>query len=298
MLIKIPAAWRLPARLATPESVYLRRRDLLLAAGFLAAPALPASRNPKYTLDRPLTPEWAATSYNNYYEFTTDKPKVKTLTGKFKSRPWTLEVSGEVAKPLKLSLEDLETKMPIEERLYRHRCVEAWAMAVPWLGFPLAHLLKLAEPKPQAQWVRFTSVNRPDEMPGIRFSGDYDWPYKEALRLDEALNELAFLVTGLYGKPLPVQNGAPLRLAVPWKYGFKSAKAIVKIELLKSRPATFWNSAIPSEYGFFSNVNPKRPHPRWSQAVEQLLPNMERVATLPYNGYGEFVAHMYKGSEI
>jgi sulfoxide reductase catalytic subunit YedY len=297
MWIKVRRGWEMAERLATPESVYRNRRELLLAAGFLGI-AQAATRNPKYKLDRAITPEWAATGYNNYYEFTTDKPKVKDLVGKFKPRPWTVEVTGEVAKPLKLSIEDIEAKMPIEERLYRHRCVEAWAMAVPWLGFPLSELLKLAEPKPSAKWVRFISVNRPEEMPGIKYSGDWSWPYREALRIDEAMNELAFLVTGLYGKRLPVQNGAPLRLAVPWKYGFKSAKAIVKIELVKGQPATFWNSAIPTEYGFFSNVNPKRPHPRWSQAVEQLLPNMERVATQPFNGYGEFVAHMYNGSEI
>ncbi len=304
MILSRSRSWRIPERDATPEAIYLRRREILAGAGFVAAsiasPSLLAAavRNERYKLDRPVTVEWAATSYNNYYEFTIEKSKVKDTVGAFKPRPWTLEVSGLVNQPLKLSIEEIEKSMPIEERLYRHRCVEAWAMAVPWTGFALSHLLKKAEPKANAKWVRFTSVNRPDEMPGIRYSGSYEWPYREALRIDEAMNELAFMVTGIYGKSLPKQNGAPLRLAIPWKYGFKGPKAIVQIELLEKRPPTFWNSLLPSEYGFFSNVNPKRPHPRWSQAVEQLLPNMDRVATLPYNGYGEFVAHMYNGTEI
>jgi sulfoxide reductase catalytic subunit YedY len=303
MILRKTPRWRLPYSTSTPERFVWNRRELVLAAGGLTICPLPsaafaAQRNPRYTIDRPITPEWAATSYNNFYEFTTEKNKVKDLVGSFQDRPWVLEISGEVAKPLKFSIEDLEAKMPLEERVYRHRCVEAWSMTVPWLGFPLAHLLKMAEPKPSAAWVRFVSAVRPKEMPGVRYSGSYDWPYHEALRLDEAMNELSFMVTGMFGKRLPKQNGAPLRLAVPWKYGFKSAKIITKIELLKSRPRTFWNSAVPQEYGFFSNVDPKRPHPRWSQAVEQVLPNMDRVATLPYNGYGEFVAHMYKGNEI
>lgn len=297
MYIRIPKGWELPAGSITPEKHYWGRRELLLAAGFSGVLAA-APRNERYKLDRPLTPEWAAKSYNNFYEYTIEKNRVKDLVGDFQPRPWTVEIKGEVAKPLKFSIEDLEAQMPIEERTYRHRCVEAWAMAVPWMGFPLAHLLKMAEPTSKARWVRFEGVSRPKEMPGVRYSGTYDWPYHEALRLDEAMNELAFLVTGLYGKPLPKQNGAPLRLVTPWKYGFKSIKLIAKIELVKDRPATFWNTAVPEEYGFYSNVNPKRPHPRWSQAVEQVLPNMDRVATLPYNGYGEFVAHMYKGNEI
>ncbi|MDX2267815.1 MAG: protein-methionine-sulfoxide reductase catalytic subunit MsrP [Bryobacter sp.] len=297
MYIRIPKGWELPAGSITPEKHYWGRRELLLAAGFSGVLAS-APRNERYKLDRSLTPEWAAKSYNNFYEYTIEKNRVKDLVGDFQPRPWTVEIKGEVAKPLKFSIEDLEAQMPIEERTYRHRCVEAWAMAVPWMGFPLAHLLKMAEPTSKARWVRFEGVSRPKEMPGVRYSGTYDWPYHEALRLDEAMNELAFLVTGLYGKPLPKQNGAPLRLVTPWKYGFKSIKLIAKIELVKDRPATFWNTAVPEEYGFYSNVNPKRPHPRWSQAVEQVLPNMDRVATLPYNGYGEFVAHMYKGNEI
>jgi methionine sulfoxide reductase catalytic subunit len=297
MWIRKVRDWDVTERELTPESVYLNRRHLL---GMMGLPGLlgGASRNPEFTLDRPLTEEWAATSYNNYYEFSTDKQAIKGLAKDFKPRPWTLEVKGECAKPRTWSIEELETKMPIEERLYRHRCVEAWAMAVPWMGFGLAELLKQVEPTAKAKYVRFISVNRPEQMPGIRYSGNYPWPYYEGLRLDEAMNPLAFMVTGIYGKPLPNQNGAPLRVALPWKYGFKSAKAIVRIELVSRKPDTFWNVAVPNEYGFFANVNPKKPHPRWSQAVEQLIPNMERVATQPYNGYGKWVAGLYNGTEI
>lgn len=297
MYIRIPRSWQIPDRNATPESVYYKRRQILaLAALPSILPAL--TRNPEFTLDRPLTEEWAATSYNNYYEFSTNKQQIKDLAKSFKPRPWTLEITGQCAKPKTWTIEEIEKQMPIEERLYRHRCVEAWAMAVPWLGFPLAELLKRAEPNAKAKFVRFLSVNRPDEMPGIRYSGNYPWPYYEALRFNEAMNPLAFLVTGIYGKPLPNQNGAPIRLVTPWKYGFKSIKAIVKIEFADKQPNTFWNTAVPKEYGFYANVNPKLPHLRWSQAVEQLIPNMERVATQPYNGYGKWVAHMYSGSEI
>ncbi len=297
MLIRILRGWQIPERQATGESVYLNRRQILAA---MALPSIlpAANRNPQFTLDRPLTEEWAATSYNNYYEFSTNKQEIRTLAKGFKPRPWTVEITGACAKPQTWSIEDLETKMPIEERLYRHRCVEAWAMAVPWMGFPLSELIRRAEPQAGAKYVRFISVNRPEEMPGIRYSGNYPWPYYEGLRMDEAMNPLAFLVTGMYGKPLPNQNGAPLRLAIPWKYGFKSVKAIVRIELVSKQPETFWNKAVPNEYGFFANVNPKKPHPRWSQAVEQLIPNMERVATRAYNGYGKWVAKMYNGTEI
>lgn len=298
MLIRIPAAWEISSRLTTPESAYRRRRDFLLAAGLIPVLSAAPNRNPQFQMDRALTPEWAATSYNNYFEFTTDKMRVKDLVKAFVPRPWSVEVSGFCQKPKVWDFDELERRMPIEERLYRHRCVEAWAMAVPWMGFPLAKLLAESEPSTNARFVRFLSVNRPEQMPGIRYSGSYEWPYHEALRLDEAMNPLAFLVTGLYGKPLPAQNGAPLRLALPWKYGFKGPKAIVKIEFLAEQPKTFWNTYAPAEYGFYANVNPARPHPRWSQAVEQMIPNMRRVRTLPYNGYGEFVGRMYKGQEI
>lgn len=301
MLIQTPTGWEIPSREATPETVYWKRREILQAAGFLTAfggLAAGANRNPEFTLDRPLTPEWAASSYNNYYEFTTDKMRVKDVAKGFRTRPWTVEVAGLCAKPRVYDLDDLLRRMPMEERLYRHRCVEAWAMAVPWTGFPLAKLLGEAEPQATARYVRFLTVNRREEMPGIRYSGNYEWPYREALRIDEAMNPLAFLVTGLYGKPLPTQNGAPLRLALPWKYGFKGPKAIVRIELMANKPGTFWNEVAPKEYGFFANVDPTRPHPRWSQAVEQMIPDMRRTRTLPYNGYGKWVAHLYNGKEI
>jgi methionine sulfoxide reductase catalytic subunit len=298
MFIRKPKPWNLPEREATPETVYRNRREILASLAFAGA-IQGATRNPDFNPPNlPITEEWAATSYNNYYEFTTDKQQVKAQAVRFKPRPWTVEITGLCAKPAKLAIETIEKEMPIEERVYRHRCVEAWAMVAPWMGFPLAELLKRAEPKAEAKFVRFTSVNRPSEMSGLLYSGSYNWPYNEALRIDEAMNPLAFMVTGMYGKPLPNQNGAPLRLALPWKYGFKGPKAIVKIEFLAKRPSTFWNSYNAQEYGFYSNVNPKRPHPRWSQAVEQVIPNMERRATLPYNGYEKWVASMYNGSEI
>ncbi|MEO8129490.1 MAG: protein-methionine-sulfoxide reductase catalytic subunit MsrP [Bryobacteraceae bacterium] len=278
----------------TPESVYLNRRQLLTAAGFLGMERLMSAagavqRNPEFELDRPITPEAAVLSYNNFYEFHgTDKQAVKDLVGKFVTHPWAVEVGGLVNKPKTFDIDDLLRTMPLEERLYRHRCVEAWSMAVPWTGFPLSALIKAVDPKPEAKFVRFISVKRDKEMPGIPSQPWYPWPYFEGLRMDEAMNPLALVVTGLYGKALPKQN---------WKYGFKSAKSLVKIEFVKSEPMTFWHKLQPDEYGFYANVNPKKPHPRWSQAVERMLPNMERRPTLPYNGYEKYVAAMYKGNE-
>ena len=288
----------------TLESVYLNRRQILSAAGFLGVERLlsgaaAVQRNPEFGLDRPITNEAAVLSYNNFYEFHgTDKQAVKDLVGKFTTHPWAVEVGGLVNKPKTFDIDDLLRTMPLEERLYRHRCVEAWSMAVPWTGFPLSALIKLVDPKPEAKFVRFISVKRDKEMPGIPSQPWYPWPYFEALRMDEAMNPLTLVVTGLYGKPLPKQNGAPIRLVTPWKYGFKSAKSLVKIEFVKSQPATFWNKLQADEYGFYANVNPKKPHPRWSQAVEQLIPSMERRPTLMYNGYEEYVAGMYKGNEF
>ncbi len=287
----------------TPESVYLNRRQILTAAGFLSmekllSGAASVQRNPEFGLDRPITNEAAVLSYNNFYEFHgTDKQAVKDLVGKFTTHPWAVEVGGLVNKPKTFDIDDLLRTMPLEERLYRHRCVEAWSMAVPWTGFPLSALVKLVEPKPEAKFVRFISVKRDKEMPGIPSQPWYPWPYFEALRMDEAMNPLTLVVTGLYGKPLPKQNGAPIRLVTPWKYGFKSAKSLVKIEFVKSQPATFWNKLQADEYGFYANVNPKKPHPRWSQAVERAIPTMERRPTLPYNGYEKYVAAMYNGQE-
>ena len=290
-------------REVTPESVYLNRREILSAAGFLGVERLlcaagAVQRNPEFVLDRPITNEAAVLSYNNFYEFHgTDKQAVKDLVGKFTIHPWTVEVGGLVNNPKTFDIDDLLRTMPLEERLYRHRCVEAWSMAVPWTGFPLSALVKLVEPKPEATFVRFISVKRDKEMPGIPSQPWYPWPYFEALRIDEAMNPLTLVVTGLYGKPLPKQNGAPIRIVLPWKYGFKSAKSLVKIEFVKSQPATFWNKLQADEYGFYANVNPKKPHPRWSQAVEREIPTMERRPTLPYNGYEKYVAAMYKGGE-
>lgn len=308
MLIRIPRDWEIPEREATPESVYRSRRQILAAAGFLGAGRLlgaaetkglyPARRNPEYTLDRPVTEEWAATGYNNFYEFDPEnKEAVKDKVGAFVTSPWSVEVAGLVAKPRTFDLDDMVRRFPLEERLYRFRCVEAWSMAVPWTGFPLALLLTEVQPKPEAKFVRFTTVRRPKEMPGMVRTPWYPWPYFEGLRLDEAMHPLTLLVTGMYGKPLPKQNGAPVRLITPWKYGYKSPKSLVKIELVGKQPATFWNQLQPAEYGFYSNVNPKKPHPRWSQASEKVIPTMERRPTLPYNGYEKQVASLYTGKE-
>ena len=287
---------------ATPESVFWNRREILTAAGFLGMERLLAAsarRNPNFTLDRPITAEWAATTYNNFYEFNQeDKTAVKGLTGSFVTSPWSFEVTGLVHKPKTFDVDEIVRTMPLEERLYRHRCVEAWAMAVPWTGFPFSELIKRVDPKPEAKFVRFISVHRPQQMPGqVRYNW-YPWPYFEALRMDEAMNPLTLMVTGLYGKPLPKQNGAPIRIVTPWKYGYKSPKSIVRIEFVAQRPRTFWNDVAPSEFGFFSNVNPHKPHPRWSQATEKLIPTMERRATQLYNGYEKYVAGMYDGREF
>jgi sulfoxide reductase catalytic subunit YedY len=317
MLIKIHRGWEIPEREATPEEIYLNRRQFIKKLGFAGIGAVtvlsgmehavagindggkgsniyPAKRNPKYVLDRPITDEWATAHYNNFYEFTTDKERVADLVGKFQIRPWTVEVTGMVAKPKVYDVDELIRLMPTEERLYRHRCVEAWAMAVPWTGFPMKALIDLVQPLSTAKYVRMLSFNKPDEAPGMRTQHWYPWPYYEGLRMDEAVNELTMLAIGIYGHELPKQNGAPIRLVTPWKYGYKSIKSIVKIEFIDKQPPTFWNDVAPNEYDFLSNVNPKVPHPRWSQAHERLIPNMERRATLLYNGYEEFVAHLYK----
>jgi len=306
VLIRIPKGWEIPEREATPESVYYNRRAFLRAAGFAGAGSLlsaattnpyPAKRNPKYELDRPITEEWAATGFNNFYEFTLDKERVKDMVARFQISPWKVEVGGLVNKPRVYDVDDLVHRMPLEERLYRMRCVEAWSMAVPWTGFPMSALIQEVDPKPEAKFIRMVTVYKPDVMPGIRSQPHYPWPYFEALRMDEAMNELAMFVTGLYGKPLPKQNGAPIRLIAPWKYGLKCLKSIVKIEFTSRQPPALWNQVQPMEYGWYSNVNPKRAHPRWSQAYEKVIPTMERRPTLMYNGYEQFVAGLYKGNE-
>jgi sulfoxide reductase catalytic subunit YedY len=306
MLIKSPRGWEIPESEATPEDAYRNRRQILKAAGFFgmagllrAAAPYPAKQNPAFTLDRPVTPEFAATGYNNYYEFhPTNQEAVKDRVGKFVTSPWAIEVKGLVNNPGKLDLDDLLKTMPFEERLYRFRCVETWSMAVPWTGFPLSELIKKADPKPEAKFVRFVTANRPAQMPGMRETPWYPWPYFEALRMDEAMNELTMVVTGIYGKSLPKQNGAPVRIIIPWKYGYKSIKSIVEIEFTRRQPPTFWNESSPDEYGFYSNVNPKKPHRRWSQAIERVLPTMQRRPTLMYNGYEKWVAGMYNGNEF
>lgn len=308
MLIRTPKRWEIAEREATPEQAYLNRRELLAGAGFLGMSGLlraadaspyPAKRNENFKVpERPVTEEWAATGYNNFYEFNQeDKTAVKNLVGNFIVSPWTFSVDGLVNKPQTFDLDTLLKKVPLEERVYRFRCVEAWSMTVPWTGFPMSELIKLVEPKPEAKFMRMVTVNRPDQMPGIKRYNWYKWPYYEGLRIDEAMNPLAMFVTGAYGKALPKQNGAAIRAIVPWKYGYKSAKSIQRIEFTSRRPGTFWNDMQPGEYGFHSNVNPKRPHPRWSQATERVIPKNERVATQMYNGYAELVAGLYPGKD-
>jgi len=253
----------------------------------------PAKRNPAFILDRPLTAETVAASYNNFYEFGEDKRSPSLLAGRLTTYPWRVEVTGLVARPKAYDVEELMRLLPGEERLYRHRCVEAWAMAVPWTGFPVKSLLDLVQPLSSAGFVRMLSFYRPDEAPGQKTLHWYPWPYYEGLTLAEAMNPLAFFATGIYGHPLPPQHGAPLRLVTPWKYGFKSIKSIVKIELVSQKPHTFWNDVVPDEYDFFANVNPAVPHKRWSQAAETMIDTRERRPTLPFNGYGEFVARLY-----
>ena len=255
----------------------------------------PAKRNRKFDFEGPLTDELVAATHNNFYEFTTDKQRVWTLARDFRVDPWVVEVSGLCRKPRKFGIDDL-FGLPgcqQQERTYRFRCVEAWAMDVPWTGFPLHRLLKRVEPADEARFVRFVSLARPSEMPGIVTQKQYPWPYFEALRMDEAMHELTLLATGLYGRPLPRGHGAPFRIVVPWKYGFKSPKSIVRIELVAERPPTFWNQLAPREYGFVSNVNPQVPHPRWSQAKERMIGTGDVRPTLAYNGYGELVAGLY-----
>lgn len=249
-------------------------------------------------LDAPLNDYEDITNYNNFYEFSTNKGQVNPLSQAFQPYPWTLEVTGLVNSPKTYGIDDLITTFDQEERIYRLRCVEAWSMVIPWIGFPLGELLREVDPKPEAKFVRFTSVLRPEEMPGQRRS-NINWPYIEGLRIDEAMHPLTILSTGLYGKLLPNPNGAPLRLVVPWKYGFKSAKSIVKIELTDVMPESTWMYLAPNEYGFYSNVNPEVDHPRWSQASERRIGGgLGRIETLMFNGYADEVADLYQGLDL
>lgn len=251
----------------------------------------PAGRNGQYTIGRDITPESINSTFNNFYEFGSQKQIWKAAQA-LETDPWDIQVDGLVEEPFTIGFDDLVRKMPLEERLYRHRCVEAWSMTIPWTGFPLADLVAMAKPLSSARYVRFETFLDPDIAPGQRQNW-YPWPYVEGLTMEEAANELAFLVTGAYGHPLDNQFGAPIRLALPWKYGFKSIKSIKRINFTDERPVSFWQSILPAEYGFWANVNPEVPHPRWSQATEQVLQTGEKVPTVMFNGYGEQVGHLY-----
>jgi methionine sulfoxide reductase catalytic subunit len=317
--------WEMQEREATPEAMFRDRRRLIQAMGLgaIAAAAVPgfgraaaaaaataaddpqaadptaslypAKRNERYALDRPVTAEEYVTIYNNFYEFGSQKD-ISGAAQALPIRPWTIKFDGLVEKEKSIDFDDLVRQMPLEERLYRHRCVEAWSMAVPWNGFPMKALVDFAKPLGSAKYVRMESFSDARVAPGQKQFW-YPWPYVEGLTMAEATNELAFIVTGAYGKPLPRQNGAPLRLATPWKYGFKSTKSIVRFTFAEARPVSFWEKLQSTEYGFWANINPDVPHPRWSQASERVLGTGERRPTLIWNGYGEFVADMYKGLE-
>ncbi|MGH7498587.1 MAG: protein-methionine-sulfoxide reductase catalytic subunit MsrP [Gemmatimonadales bacterium] len=307
MLIRRPAD--VPTSEITPEPSYLSRREFLAAAG-LSAVALGGvlSRPPAIRLnssalgvprddDDKLTPYDDVTGYNNYYEFGTDKEDPSNNAGSLRTRPWKVEVSGEVAKPAKYDFDELIGGFTPEERVYRHRCVEAWSMVVPWLGIPLGKVIDKLEPTSKAKFVQFTTLLDPEQMPGQR-RAILDWPYVEALRMDEARHPLTLLVTGLYGKPLPNQNGAPLRVVIPWKYGFKGGKSIVRIRFVEHQPKTTWNIAASNEYGFYANVNPEVDHPRWSQARERRVGEFFKRKTLMFNGYADQVASLYAGMDL
>jgi len=329
MLIKIRRSWEIPERMATPEALVFNRRGLLKGAGALAltgalancGPAsdtqtvsssgpgepppsaapetpdltqslYPATRNPAYTLDRALTSEEIVTNYCNYYEFGSDKDDPSRYAGALPIRPWEVSFEGMVEEPRKIGIDDLIKAMPVEERLYRHRCVEAWSFAAPWSGFAMKALMEFAKPTSSARYVVMKSFMNP----AVAFAQKefwVPWPYTEGLTIEDATNEMAFMVTGAYGKPLMKQNGAPIRLVTPWKYGFKSTKGIQRFIFTDVRPNTYWMALGPSEYGFWANVNPEMPHPRWSQASEEVLGTGRRVPTLLYNGYGDEVAQLY-----
>ncbi|KMK51426.1 TMAO/DMSO reductase [[Actinobacillus] muris] len=310
---------RLPANDITPEHIFNQRRKIIQALGLgIAGSMLPKISLAEMAENSPLafqtasenglvlTPENKVTGYNNFYEFGVDKGSPAQYAKNFKTDPWQLTIEGEVENPFSLDYRQLTTTFPLEERIYRFRCVEAWSMVIPWVGFELARLIERAKPTSKAKYVVFHTLFDPEQMPGQKnyfFGGGIDYPYVEALRLDEALHPLTLLTVGLYGKPLPPQNGAPIRLAVPWKYGFKSIKSIVKISLTDTRPHTTWEKLAPQEYGFYANVNPNVDHPRWSQASERIigsggLLSVKRQPTLMFNGYEKEVAHLYKGLDL
>ncbi len=312
--------WQISENLATPESTYLRRREFMQGTAMTSLATIgalygcgpsnipsslpkvewnetekklyPAKRNHEFELDRPLTNEKIAGTYNNFYEFGTDKTDPVLYAQKLNTQPWVVEVGGLINKPKSFDIDDLLKSMTIEERLYRLRCVEAWAMAVPWTGFPFKELLQAVEPKSSATYVKMETFYQPFTAQG-QLAFWEPWAYTEALTIDEAMNELTFLATGIYGHPLPKQHGAPIRLVVPWKYGFKSIKSIVKIELVDYKPMTFWNTLQGLEYDFTANVDPRIPHPRWPQNREEMLGTGAIRTTLHYNGYGKYVGKMY-----
>ena len=316
MLVKRRHGWEIAESDATPEAVFRDRRRFLAAGGASALVAgaamrpwaaraegedpsarlYPAPRNDRYKLDRGLTDEKISTTYNNYYEFGSSKT-IWDGAQRLPIRPWEIRIDGLVEKEMTLGVDDLLKQVQLEERLYRHRCVEAWSMAVPWTGFPMRRLVEIANPSSSAKYVRTETFSRPDVAFGMKASW-YPWPYVEGLTIAEAANDLAFIGTGIYGKPLPKQMGAPLRLVLPWKYGFKSAKAIVRFTFTDQRPVGFWEQIQGREYGFWANVNPDVPHPRWSQATEEIIgTGGHRVPTQLFNGYGEFVADLYKDKQ-
>ncbi len=317
--IKTPQEWEIPENQVTPESDYIDRRKFIKDLGIASASALLLSsstacaqkkgvekqlepfqaqklaveNNTRFTVERPITDEVVAATYNNYYEFTSSKSTVWKRVDKFITRPWEVEISGLVEKPMTLDVDDLIKQMPIEERIYRFRCVERWAMVVPWIGFPMKALLEKVQPTADAKYVRMLTFLDPDMAPE-QHNVRMPWPYFEGLTLAEAMNDLTLLVVGIYGHILPPQHGAPIRLIVPWKYGFKSIKSIVSIELTDEKPRTFWNTLGPREYDFEANVNPNVPHPRWSQAKEWMIGSGDIHKTVIYNGYGNSVAHLYQ----
>jgi sulfoxide reductase catalytic subunit YedY len=330
MLVKTKKSYQIPENQVTDENIYNSRRSLLKKLGYLGAGSLLAgssqaspldffSREPEHTFERNtlkytaasadnqiLTPEAKVTSHNNFYEFGTGKSDPEENAQNFKVQPWQLTISGEVDNPITLDYDDLFKRFSLQERIYRLRCVEAWSMVIPWIGFSLADLIKQAAPNSRAKYVAFETLYDPEQMPGQksrRVGGGVKYPYVEGLRIDEAMNPLTMMSVGLYGKTLPPQNGAPIRLVVPWKYGFKSIKSITAIKLVEKQPPTTWNLLAANEYGFYANVNPEVDHPRWSQASERRLTTgglltRNRIATLPFNGYGEEVADLYRNMDL
>jgi sulfoxide reductase catalytic subunit YedY len=299
----------------TPEGIYRNRREFIKAAGALGAaagvgtslllPAAPAHAATKlagikkssYAVAEPMTPYRDVTTYNNYYEFGTDKTDPSEEAHRLKTRPWTITVEGEVKKPKVFDIDELMKLAALEERVYRMRCVEGWSMIIPWVGYSLSELIKRVEPTGKAKYVEFLSLADPEQMPGVRMP-ILKWPYLEGLRMDEAVQPLTLLCVGLYGEALPNQNGAPVRVVVPWKYGFKSGKSIVRIRFVEQQPQTTWNMAQPREYGFYSNVNPEVDHPRWSQAKERRIGEFLKRPTLMFNGYADQVASLYTGMDL